>query len=114
MTEDAVSDKSASEWLRGMACGVGDESRCRKRRNAKGDWDLARDALRERSRSAGACEADLTRFIESIERPRSLSSALSLVLVRDSESDESPPIMDENDMPKAPFFGEAASGDLTG
>lgn len=113
--EDAVSDNSASEWLRGRAWGgVGEGSRCQlNRRKEKGDCDLACDTLRDGgslSCSPKAAEDDFPRFILNRERPRSFSSALfsrELVWLRVREVR---PNMEGSDFPNDIL---AESGDLT-
>lgn len=89
-----------------MAWGSGEGSRWRSRRKENGDVERARERLREESASVGACETDLPRLVWAMVRPRdSLSSPLPLplaelsrVLVRESDSEEKPPIMEVKDL----------------
>lgn len=81
----------------------------RKRLKVNGDCERAREVLREGgSVSAGACDADFPRLLASIVRPRdsfslSLSGgatpvALWFVLCLERDKDESPPIIELNDI----------------
>ena len=85
---------------------------------AAGPGERARKTLRcgsSLSSPPGAWDAERMQPILSMLRPRSLSSdVLSRVLVRVSESDERPPIIDENDLPQAeppflPLLGDLAA-----
>ena len=116
--DEALSERLASDWLMRTGCGAGEGSRVRRRRMVKDDWERARETLRRDSSVSsppGAWDAECMQPILSMLRLRSLSSdVLSRVLVRVSESDERPPIIDENDLPQAeppflPLLGDLAA-----
>ena len=116
--DEALSERLASDWLMRTGCGAGEGSRVRRRRMVKDDWERARETLRRDSSVSsppGAWDAECMQPILSMLRLRSLSSdVLSRVLVRVSESDKRPPIIDENDLPQAeppflPLLGDLAA-----
>jgi hypothetical protein len=112
-----VSAVSRSAGARGRGSGVGEISLWRKRLK-KGDWERARERLRELSALRSGVAAEVERCMESvlvILRPRG-SSVLEpvelFVLVRESERAERPPMTElRASLPKEPDERDG-SGDL--